>query len=55
MPAPAAPAAAPSGSAPKEPGAGEQLHRRLERLAALHRSGALTGEEFAKAEERPLG
>jgi hypothetical protein len=45
QPAAAAPAAAPAGDATAE----------LERLAALHQSGALTDDEFAAAKAKVLG
>ncbi|MFJ8626885.1 SHOCT domain-containing protein [Kitasatospora sp. NPDC093550] len=42
--------------APQEPAAdGEQLIGQLERLAALHTSGALTDEEFTRAKQRLIG
>ncbi|MGW3038823.1 SHOCT domain-containing protein [Kitasatospora sp. NPDC001159] len=54
---PQAPAAVPvpSGAAPVELSAGEQLLGQLERLAALRASGALTEEEFSRAKQRLLG
>ncbi|MER7750418.1 SHOCT domain-containing protein [Kitasatospora sp. NPDC097643] len=50
------PAAAPlTEDAPAGPAAGDRLLDQLERLAALHRSGALTDEEFARAKQRLIG
>ncbi|MEU9042099.1 MULTISPECIES: SHOCT domain-containing protein [unclassified Kitasatospora] len=53
-----APPAAPAAAAPTDPaalGEGEQLVDRLERLAALHASGALTEDEFTRAKQRLIG
>lgn len=41
--------------APEPTPSGEQLLNQLERLAALHTSGALTDEEFTRAKHRLLG
>lgn len=46
----AAPAAAPAAAPPTE-----DLTSKIERLAALHQSGALTDEEFAAAKQKILG
>ncbi|MQS12633.1 SHOCT domain-containing protein [Streptomyces kaniharaensis] len=58
-PRPAPGVVAPSDTAPALAGAelsaGGQLLDQLERLAALHRSGALTDEEFTRAKERLIG
>ncbi|MFD4537366.1 SHOCT domain-containing protein [Kitasatospora sp. NPDC058397] len=52
----AASAAGPAAdTAPAELGAGDQLLGQLERLAALHGSGALTDEEFTRAKARVIG
>ncbi|MFD7826488.1 SHOCT domain-containing protein [Kitasatospora sp. NPDC059803] len=45
----------PPHTAPAELGAGDQLLGQLERLAALHGSGALTDEEFTRAKARLIG
>ncbi|KJS62800.1 SHOCT domain-containing protein [Streptomyces rubellomurinus] len=45
----------PADAAPAELDAGERLLGQLERLAALHASGALTDEEFGRAKQRLLG
>ncbi|MEU9074850.1 SHOCT domain-containing protein [Kitasatospora sp. NPDC004745] len=47
--------AAASAPVPAEADAGGQLVDQLERLAALHRSGALTDEEFTRAKARLIG
>jgi membrane protease subunit (stomatin/prohibitin family) len=46
----AAPAAAPAAAPPTE-----DLTAKIERLAELHQSGALTDEEFAAAKKKILG
>ncbi|MFI6153453.1 SHOCT domain-containing protein [Kitasatospora sp. NPDC051170] len=48
-------AAAPADAVPAELSAGDQLLGQLERLAALHTSGALTDEEFSRAKQRLIG
>ncbi|MFJ2186831.1 SHOCT domain-containing protein [Kitasatospora sp. NPDC087861] len=45
----------PTDAAPAELNAGDQLLGQLERLAALHASGALTDEEFTRAKARLIG
>ncbi|MEV7354542.1 SHOCT domain-containing protein [Kitasatospora sp. NPDC091276] len=42
-------------TAPADLSAGDQLLGQLERLAALHASGALTDEEFTRAKARLIG
>ncbi|MFJ3214305.1 SHOCT domain-containing protein [Kitasatospora sp. NPDC086801] len=42
-------------AAPADLSAGDQLLGQLERLAALHASGALTDEEFSRAKARLIG
>ncbi|MGW1175532.1 SHOCT domain-containing protein [Kitasatospora sp. NPDC002543] len=42
-------------AAPAEASTGEQLVGQLERLAALHASGALTEDEFTRAKQRLIG
>ncbi|SOB83661.1 SHOCT domain-containing protein [Streptomyces sp. 1331.2] len=50
-----APAAAPTVTLAKPAPGGEQLIDQLERLAALHTSGALTPDEFTRAKQRLIG
>ncbi|OLT49510.1 hypothetical protein BJF88_16110 [Cellulosimicrobium sp. CUA-896] len=48
-------AAVPRGAVTGEEGGGGDVVDRLERLAALHRGGALTDAEYARAKQRLLG